>query len=140
MELDPTFPDHLRHIRHYSVRFAIFEAQSWRCGYCGIRFSDDADCNDSATIDEIIPVSHQGPKWWLNQIGACKLCNTGRDTRNAYDYFEEVLKIGRTSAARWRQRLARARKKANRKRSDQIKWVIRTVKAKFPGAKVVEIR
>lgn len=90
------------HARRFPKHVALAEAQNWRCCYCGTHVDKRVPEThpNHATIDHYKPIAHGGPRRWSNEITACFVCNTGRGTMNALEYFTLVQSVGRFKAQR----------------------------------------
>jgi hypothetical protein len=86
----------------------IYEAQNWRCAYCGIVMPYAPRSyvgDDRPTREHYRPKSLGGTDAWENLAGACALCNSGRGIMHPEVYFVLVQRVGRYEA----ERLARER-------------------------------
>ena len=59
-------------------RWALAEAQNWRCAYCTGRMSTDGDRADGATIEHVLPTALGGATRQENLVAACRACNGAR--------------------------------------------------------------
>jgi len=101
------------------IRFAIFEAQNWRCCYCGLRMhaGEPWECeirytrlngfryragnervrrflrHSRATIEHLTRRADGGTNYYDNLTGACNWCNSNRQDRGAMEWFEEIQKL-----------------------------------------------
>lgn len=94
-------------------KLAIFEAQNWRCAYCGVRMVDPvsedvirylhevapfhrrtpryrkmAILKRSATVDHLKEVRNGGRNARSNLVGCCHHCNQMRRRWSPLDWFE----------------------------------------------------
>jgi hypothetical protein len=98
------------------IRHAIFEAQNWRCCYCGFRMRavEPWECEaryarlfgypyqpgaaavrqflhrSLATIEHLHRRADGGSDYYDNLAGACNWCNSNRMDRSAMEWFNEV--------------------------------------------------
>ncbi len=98
------------------TRHAVFEAQNWRCCYCGFRMraAEPWECEaryargfgyayrpsntvvrlflgrSRATIEHLHRRADGGSDYYDNLVGACNWCNANRLDRSAMVWFQEV--------------------------------------------------
>ncbi|RJF83470.1 hypothetical protein D3877_02020 [Azospirillum cavernae] len=61
-------------------RFALAEAQNWRCAHCGGGMLMQSGLPDSATIEHVVPLGNGGLRLWGNEVAAHARCNADRAT------------------------------------------------------------
>ena len=66
---------------------ALSEAQNHRCAYCGVRFEEGLNRPASPSVDEIVPQSTGGKRWWENQVAACRACNAAKGSADAFEFY-----------------------------------------------------
>ncbi len=59
-------------------RWALAEAQNWRCAYCLGVMAEDGEVDEGATVEHVRAVHHGGPTRRSNLVAACRACNTTR--------------------------------------------------------------
>ena len=64
-------------------RESIFEAWGWRCAYC-----DRQLCNNTATIDHIIPKHKGGHNTRRNMLCSCSNCNRKKGSSNWQSWYQ----------------------------------------------------
>lgn len=94
------------------MRPRLFEAQNWRCCYCGVYVTDiqrhdlkrlpRAERNRAVwmigTIEHVIRRTDRGGDEWDNLVGSCEWCNVSRGERSAEEWFIEVQALIRLGA------------------------------------------
>jgi hypothetical protein len=110
--------DEIRHCNDHGIpwdlRRQIFEAQNWRCCYCGVRMASllkGAEENQdlyaqqfgyarylgkvlegrSASIEHIVKQADRLDHSRGNLVGACRWCNSARGDWPAEEWFDQVM-------------------------------------------------
>ena len=68
-------------------RESIFEAWGWRCAYC-----DKHLCQDTATVDHIVPKHKGGHNTRNNLACSCTSCNRSKASEMPFDWFDQSNK------------------------------------------------
>lgn len=64
-----------------SRRYALAEAQNWRCAHCGGVMRLGVGHEDSVTIEHVVPLGDGGMRAWGNEVAAHSRCNAARGTK-----------------------------------------------------------
>ena len=76
-----------RHARHVFLRNRLAESQNWRCCYCGVRLSTEADHKFTCTVEHLTRQAEGGKWMYDNCVAACATCNSSRGEIDPHEYL-----------------------------------------------------
>jgi hypothetical protein len=75
------------------TRWALAEAQNWRCAYCNCEMEAAPQGPSSLSREHVVPVARGGSDDWRNLVAACVACNRARADVLTPELFLEYRQI-----------------------------------------------
>lgn len=86
----------LKVCRKIYIRVRLAESQNWKCCWCGCECVAESNCQNSATIEHVVPRSLGGSDDWDNLAMACNKCNHRRGIKSVDDMLEITVSVDKS--------------------------------------------